>query len=411
MVDNTKKNYIWNSIGSGLLSFNSLIFLIIVTRINGIEEAGVFSFCYAFACIINAFALFYGRTFQVTDNNRVISESTFLVTRFLASLVGMSISIVFVLLNGYDRYKAIVFLLLCILKCEEAISDGYYGVLQKRNKLFIVGKSMTYKSLLGFIGFLFIDFFSHSVIISCLYLVGLNLLFIKIYDISCAKREASIYYKIHYGEILQLIKKSCFTFGVTMIILALVNIPRYIVDIFLSSKEQAIYGFISMPATFVMLLGQFVLQPALITLATAFEQHEKKCFQKEVTKLIVIILSTMIIVLPVAYLMGIPVLEIIYAVQLEEYRTDLLIVIIGATFYAASNVFFNALITLRSTKRQMILQMVNLIIGTVITVVLVYKYGLKGGILSYGLIFVLQFFSYLKLYKMEMEKRFGDRRI
>ena len=59
--DNLKKNYIWNTIGTTFLSFNSLFFMIIVTRINGIQDGGFFSFSYASACILNAIALCCGR--------------------------------------------------------------------------------------------------------------------------------------------------------------------------------------------------------------------------------------------------------------------------------------------------------------------------------------------------------------
>ena len=38
-----KKNFIWNTLGTGLNAFNSLFFMIIATRINGVEKAGVFS--------------------------------------------------------------------------------------------------------------------------------------------------------------------------------------------------------------------------------------------------------------------------------------------------------------------------------------------------------------------------------
>ena len=35
------KNFIWNIVGTGLNSFNSLFFLIILKRINGMNDAGI----------------------------------------------------------------------------------------------------------------------------------------------------------------------------------------------------------------------------------------------------------------------------------------------------------------------------------------------------------------------------------
>ncbi|MDD3304941.1 MAG: hypothetical protein PHT75_02290 [Bacilli bacterium] len=43
-LNNIKKDYFWNTLGTIFYAFNSLIFLVIVTRINGLEIAGYFSF-------------------------------------------------------------------------------------------------------------------------------------------------------------------------------------------------------------------------------------------------------------------------------------------------------------------------------------------------------------------------------
>ena len=44
MKNNLKKNVIWNTLGLTFNSFNSLFFLIIINRINGIDDGGIFSF-------------------------------------------------------------------------------------------------------------------------------------------------------------------------------------------------------------------------------------------------------------------------------------------------------------------------------------------------------------------------------
>ena len=66
----------------------------------------------------------------------------------------------FIVINGYSVNKALVILLLCIVKCIEAISDVYYGILQKTQDYNIAGKSMTYKSLISILGFIVIDLFT-----------------------------------------------------------------------------------------------------------------------------------------------------------------------------------------------------------------------------------------------------------
>ena len=42
VIEKNSKNVIWNRIGASLTAFTSLFFAIIVTRINGTNDAGIF---------------------------------------------------------------------------------------------------------------------------------------------------------------------------------------------------------------------------------------------------------------------------------------------------------------------------------------------------------------------------------
>ena len=62
-MNNTKKNFVWNMIGATVNSFTSLIFMIVVTRINGTKEAGIFTFAFSLACLLQVISNYSGRTF------------------------------------------------------------------------------------------------------------------------------------------------------------------------------------------------------------------------------------------------------------------------------------------------------------------------------------------------------------
>lgn len=403
-----KKNFVWNTLGTTLNSFNSLFFLIIVTRLNGLEDGGIFSFSFATAGIINFIALYYGRTYQVSDDNSEFSESIFIVSRFVTSFVAIIIAIIFILLNHYAFNKSMVLIFLCLVKCIEAISDIYYGVVQKKGKLYIAGKSLTFKSFLSLFGFLIIDILTKNIVISCMYLVILNLAFVLLYDSKHAKKEIDIEYKFHLVVIKKLLKLSFFTFLFTLIVMIIINIPRYFIDWLLNDEEQGIYGIISMPATFIMLFAQFILQPSLLKLSIDFKNKNITDFKKTIFKISSIIILSLVAVLPIAYWIGIPVLEIIYNVNLSNYVFYLIIVIIGSDLYAVSNVLLNALIVIKCTREQLILQVIVLIISMLSSYYLVCNFGIRGGILSYFLILLLQFILYIILYKYIVKIKFNE---
>lgn len=406
-MNNLKKDYFWNTLGTSLFSFNSLFFMIIVTRFNSLSDAGIFSFAYATAGIINYFALYSGRTYQISNTNEKFTGSLYIVTRYLTALFALLISIVFVVINGYPLNKAIIILLLCIVKCLEAVSDVYYGILQGHSKLYIAGKSMTYKSLISVIGFIIIDLLTRNLIVSCFYLLIVNIAVLILYDIRNTSKFMHIVKDFKKSSIILLLRVSSYTFLFTLTVTVIMNLPRYFIDFFLNDSDQAIYGIISMPATFVMLFSQFILQPSLVSLSNHYKRKEKRNFNKVVFKISSLILVSMVVILPVAYILGVPVLEFVYGVELSEYTFLLLLVILGSAFYAVSNVLLNSLIVVHCNKEQLYVQVFILIISLVICYFLVNYLGINGGLLSYFSILALQFIVYVFFYRFVIEKVFN----
>ena len=131
------KNFIWNSLGTGINSFNSLFFLIIVTRVNDIQTAGIFSIAYATATILYTLAMYSGRLCQVTDIKNKITDKDYIVNRTLTCIIMLIGAAGFLLIQQYSGFKTTIFALLAIFKGIEAFSDILYGVMQKNDILFL----------------------------------------------------------------------------------------------------------------------------------------------------------------------------------------------------------------------------------------------------------------------------------
>lgn len=407
-MDNIKKNAIWNTIGTSLLSFSSLFYLIIVTRINGVDASGIFSFSFATAAIINFVALYFGRTYQIADDNSVFSESLYVLSRYMTSLIAFAMIVIFIVMNGYPIEKTLILLCLCVTRCLEAISDVYYGILQKRDQLYISGKSLTYKSIISVVGFLVIDIITSNLILSCLFLVVVNLGFLLFYDIYHVKKVYEVQFVFDFEKVMVLLKKSSNTFLFTFIVMITINIPRYLIDFFMDDKTQGIYGILSMPATFIILFSQFILQPVLYQLSVYYKNGEKKAYTSQIIKIVIIILSSLLLILPLTYFLGIPVLEIVYQVSLNGYRELLLLVIVGSAFYAVSNVLLNGLIIIKCNTEQLFLQIIAFIVSLGICYYLVINFALDGGLISYFFILAFQFVCYCFLFKYMVNKRFNN---
>ena len=97
--NNLKKNFIWNTLGTAIYTFNSLFFMIMVTRINGLEQAGIFTFAFSFACMIQVIGTYAGRTYHVTDRDKECSDMNYIYQRLITCFIMLLIGLVFVFIK------------------------------------------------------------------------------------------------------------------------------------------------------------------------------------------------------------------------------------------------------------------------------------------------------------------------
>lgn len=392
---NLKKSYFWNTLGSGLNSFNSLFLLILVTRINGIKDAGLFTFSFATACMFYVIATYAGRTYQVTENEKDINDNEFIMHRIICSVVMIIVSIFFCLINHYSKYKFIIFSLLCLFKCSEAISDVFYGILQKNNKLDIVGKSLFFRSLLDVIIFGIIDYVTNNLIISCISMIIVNIIFLIFIDSKLGLKFKDDFKIVSFFAVKKIFVLGFFTFGFSFVANYLVNAPRYAIDSIMSEDFQTIFGIIVMPASIIMLINQFIIQPIITTIKKYYNERNKKEFLKIIFKVIFATFIVGVIAIIGAYFLGVPVLDFMYHLDLSKYKYDLLLIIFGATLYTVASVLSNGLIVLRKTKVQLGIYVITSIFAFVISYKLVDLFGFNGAVYSYLSIMILLLLLYI----------------
>ena len=111
-----KKDFIWNILGSLIHAFNSLFFLIIVTRINGINNSGIFSYGFTISNVFLAVATFGGRNYQITDTKKEFSDNLYKNFRYLTTILSLILFVLLFLCFNYSVYKYLIIILLIIVR-------------------------------------------------------------------------------------------------------------------------------------------------------------------------------------------------------------------------------------------------------------------------------------------------------
>lgn len=398
-----KKDYIWNSIGSFLQSAISPILLIVITRLNGVGDSGLFSFAMSLSVVFWAISLWGGRTYQVSDVKKEFSSGDYIVVRFISSLIVAVFSISFCILSGYDLIKTELIMVLVSFKILESIADSMYGVLQIHNKLYIVGISLTIKSVFGFIIFAIVDILTKNIVYGALSIFLVNIAVVIFYDIPWMKHVESVgLTKKNIMQAGKIMKKTAEVFVVVFLTMFSLNIPRYFLDKY-HYDQIGYFGIMAMPITLLTLFISFVLQPNVVNLSELLKKKKIKEFTKIVSKIDFITFALGILFVVSSYLIGVWALNTVFGIDINNFRIDLTIMVIGAVANAFVSIYVNLLIILRRFKGQFYTLLVTNILAVVLSIYLIDRLAMLGSVLVFMIISFLQAAILLFIYKRSLK--------
>lgn len=406
-MQNIKKDYLWNSLGSLLQSAISPVLLIVITRLNGIDDSGLFSFAISLSVVFWAVSLWGGRTYQVSDVKREFSSGGYVAVRFVASLIVAISAVVFCVLNGYSTTKTGLIMILVTFKILESIADSLYGVLQIHHKLYVAGMSLTMKAMLGFTAFMAVDIVTKNVIYGTLAILLVNVLIIFLYDILWVRRVETIavnkkLLKEYTGQAIAIMKHTSAVFVVMFLTMFSLNIPRYFLD--KSHPDQIGYfGIMAMPITLLGLFISFIIQPNVVNLSELLVKGKLKEFARIVSKINHITFGIGVLSVVLSYLVGVWVLNTIFGININNFRLDLTIIVIGAAANAFVSIYVNLLIIMRRFKGQFYTLLLTDILAVAVSMCLIERLAMLGSVLVFMLISFLQLALLLVIYKWSLK--------
>ena len=384
-----KKNIIWNTIGISSHSLYGVVIMIIVARINGLEVMGGFSFAFYFASIFFAIGMYGGKIYQISDIKNEFTNSNYVSQKIASSLLMLIAALVFCLLNGYETNRILLILIFLAYRMFESVSEAYFGVMERNGRLDLTGKSRSFKILIGLGGFVVINSLTMNIYIASMAFVlsyGLVLVF---YERAKVAKFDTIVIRFE-RKILELFKKCFSVFIFAFLTLLILNVSRYFVDIFLGDQELAIFNIIVMPTAIMALFIQFIFQPFMMELTFALKNKEYKKYRKKVVKLFTLLSVIGFVAASVAFLIGIPVLSFIYAVDLSSFRGMLVLMVVSGIAGGGSVAFSMLLTLMRKLNIQIALFTITLMVGVLTSILLIPSHGIYGAFIGVAITNIVQ---------------------
>lgn len=388
-----KRNMSWNMLGSFLYAFASMALTMVVIQVAGDEKGGIFTFAFtAFGQQMFTVAYFGIRPFQSTDVENRYTFGDYLRLRWVTSAAGLAIGIGFVLIKGYTAEAAwVVFLMVCY-KVIDGFADVYEAEFQRSGRLYLTGKSNTFRTLLSVGSFTATLLATKNLVFASGVAVGAQVVGVLLFDIAVIGALDNIDWSWNRQACGNLVKSCILLFFSVFLDFYIFSAAKYAIDGNLNHVSQAVYGAIFMPTSVINLVAGFVIRPYLTKLSLYWEMREFQQFGRIIRRIFLVILGLTVLAVGGAALLGIPVIGLLYSnlrEALADCRLPLVMIILGGGFNAWMNLFYYTLVIMKRQRQIFGGYVMVCLVALVISPGFVRSGGILGGAASYLILMML----------------------
>ena len=397
--DIEKSAAIWNMIASIMFSFQQVIFSMIMTHTLASENkynqtmAGIFALGYAAANLFLCIGKYGVRFFQVSDIDKEYKFREYRLARIISTILMALLSVGYLCVksmqgdNAFDKYKIIFWV--CLLKVPDAFEDVYFGEYQKNNRLDIASKMWGTRYIATIILMIVLIVVTKNlyltVVVSTIFTFAVMILFIFL-----TKEYVSEYERPRVGRVFkQLLVTLPLALG-AFLTLYIGWAPRDAIDMILKDETiQAIYNYLSMPVFVVQMMVTFIFNPRIYHISCLWNDRKISDYMKETMKQVVFVVAITLICIAGAAVLGVPVLSMLFNVDLKPYKLDLLIMLVGSGCLGMATLLGNLLTVMRYQNAILVGYVIVSVISFFFMGRAVLFYNVRGAVVFYVAILFL----------------------
>lgn len=386
-TDIERRNVSWNMLGSLLYALASMLLTIVVVQLSGEDEGGIFAFAFSTFGQHMFMAAYFGmRPFHITDMRGRFTYGEYRRLRLITCGCTLVFAAGYLLAQGYTPHKTVIVGLMVLYKVIDALADVYESEFQRAGRLYLTGKSNTFRTLLSMTVFIGALALSRSLLCACLSGVAAQAAGVIIFDLPVIRQLQGIRREIHPGRTFRLFRINIVLFVSAVLDFYVFSAARYAIDQHMADRWQAVFTAVFMPTNVINLVAGFVIRPYVTAMSRAWMQGERGRLVQIICRLWLIIAALTVVALGAAWWLGIPVLSLLYphlGYLLRDCRGTLMLVVLGGACNACINLFYYALIVMDAKQAIFGGYCLAAVLALLISAPAVERWGLWGGGLSY----------------------------
>jgi O-antigen/teichoic acid export membrane protein len=377
-------NFAWTLLGNVVYAACQWGIIIMLTKLGNTESVGEYALALALTAPIFMFSNLQLRAIQATDAVGRYTFSDYLGLRLITIIVSLTIILIITALSSshYTITTISIIILIGLSKAIESLSDIIFGLLQQRERMDLIARSMLLKGIisLGLLtGLLLLT--GNSVISIAGVCIAWLIVLIAV-DFKNGRQLTNFTVRMNLPTLWSLIQLSL-PLGIVMMLISLNDaIPRYVIEYYMNLEELGYYASIfyiaAAGSTIVGALGQ----SASPRLAKYYSAHRINEVKQLTMRLLLLGLGIGFAGIVVVMLFGRELLVLIYQPEYAAYYDLLLLIMICATITYMSSLLGFGMTAARMFKVQPYLFALMTVINLISQLILVPLYGLHGAIYS-----------------------------
>lgn len=382
----SKEKFFWNMMGSLANALASVMLLICVNRMLGGVNGGIFAFAYSNAQLMLTIGQFEARQYQATDVTEKYRFRDYWTLRVFTCVLMLVCTVGYIGWNRFilSREAGAVILLLSLFKMVEAYADVYGGYFQQKDRIDLSGKLFFIRVTVSSAAFVIVAWVTKKLVLASAALPVTSLLLFLL----CDKRLSLSVKTGGKGSVLGAGRLARDVFPLFLQAFSLMyinNAPKYAINRICSPEIQNVYNILFMPTFAINLFSIFIFRPMLLDVARQWEAGDMKRFGRTVGTVSGAVGLVALTILAAAWLLGIPVLTLLYGIDLRAQKGAFMLAMTAGGISAFATLMYNLITAMRCHKWLFIGYGSAVLCALVVSGPLVVSYGIYGGIFAYTL--------------------------
>ncbi|MBU5443474.1 lipopolysaccharide biosynthesis protein [Paenibacillus sp. MSJ-34] len=330
-------NFAWTFAGNVVYALCQWALIAMMAKWGGAAMVGQYSLGLAVTAPVFMLANLQLRSIQATDSERQYAFGDYMGLRLCTSVLSVAVIAAIMAMNRHSWEMTAVVLLIGCSKAIESVSDVVYGMVQQRERLDLIAKSLLVKGPLSLLTTALLLWTTGSLVVCVAGLCAVWLLVLVAADMRYGARFETLKPRLRLQQLRSLAKLS-FPLGIVMMLISLTDaLPRYFIESILGTETLGFYAslayFIVAGSTVMGALGQ----TASPRLARYYAERRTADYKRLLWRMGALAAGLGAAGTVVAAVAGKPILALVYTPEYAAYG-PLLVWMMGyaAISYAAS---------------------------------------------------------------------------